>query len=833
MPTSLTIETASVCEYFPSGPLSLARQRSARANFVITIDGRMQAGPAVGVGECTIWTSSADERAQAMYFVQDALDHLIGSTQSLDDAPWDLADRLGPLVKGLRLGRPQGLTPVNRRRCIYGLESALLELLASIRPVTTQAQHSVHIARMADAASTASLGPGSPPAVFLRSTGDLDHDHRALDRTGPGHGTYILEVPYAVPDEALDHYVESIASLLVQRPGARIVLDAQTRVTDLDRVEELQGAADSAVVSRLGNRAGELLIMAGYGIRTPERLERLLTRNIRALHLRSAQVGSLLQLHALANRARAGKPDLYIAVSAPRGGSRLSDLTCQRLTALTPAVDAFVPGLDSVEAAVTFDSDPEATPDGGLPAPAKVRFDELIPIAGSYTYLSEKATADAEPHVYAAEADSLGLSHDALRSSLVQRSALAHGFHTTRYSTTTFTADQGSDPSLLFGASARSPVSSHTAYVISDGHKGAAQALLERAGAPVPEGRIFAIADETGALAYAHAAGFPLVAKPASGTGGTGVTLNIQDDAQLLSAFETIRTYPRYAHGDVLIQRHMPGDIYRIVVGDGRVLAAIRRRRPLVVGDGRRSIAELIIATNSPRRLNPRLRNAPITIEASAAFLEQQGRTVRDIPRAGESVYLGTNADGAMWGDSFDVSGDLHPTIAAAMVSAVAAIPGLRFCGVDVLIEDHRRPLHDQQVGICELNSCPELTTPEFPVYGAGSASANVLFQGAAQRYGLSTGRASAEPRVRLVAARVSDSERFSRWLKDQAAARSIQLSLVDQTEHQVEAQLSGSLVAVTSLCSLAIKGPQGTAVGRIETFPIPDTEATSVKARP
>ena len=204
---------------------------------------------------------------------------------------------------------------------------------------------------------------------------------------------------------------------------------------------------------------------------------------------------------------------------------------------------------------------------------------------------------------------------------------------------------------------------------------------------------------------------------------------------------------------------------------------------------------------------------------------------MQDIPPSGEQVYLGTNADGAMWGDSFDISDELHPTIATAMVDAIAAIPGLRFCGVDVLIEDHRQPLDEQQVGICELNSCPELTTPEFPVYGSGSPSADVLFVGAAQRHDLVTDHTTTVPRVQLFASDVSDPERFVRWLTMQAAARDIQLEVVDQRDHHVRAHLSGSLVAVTSLCSLAISGPQRTTVGRVETSPLPETDETSVGA--
>ncbi|HIZ36679.1 MAG TPA: hypothetical protein H9815_12950 [Candidatus Ruania gallistercoris] len=822
-PTSLTIDTASICEYFTSGPLSLARQRTARANLAIRIDCQVGDATLTGSSECVIRADSAAERARALRYVERGLGHLVGTTATVDASASDLSTALAPLVQGLHLPEHGALSPMNQRRANLGLESALLELVAASGRLGAEPPHP------AQTATTDAAAASTAPVTYLRSTGDLSTDRQVLKQTGPLTGTYILDLPHPTPEDELDRHVAALSRLLKGQPKARIVLDCRMRVRDLDRVEALQAIADDARTGWFTRRTGEVLIMAGYGVRTLERLRALTTRNIRAVHLRPTHVGSLLGLNRLATQARTDKPGLFIAMSAPGGGSQLSAVPCQRAAVLTSAVDVFLPSLEPAASSAAVADDSGRSGTGAQPTPVRIRYDELVPLAGTYAHLSAAdATDSVAPHVYSDEADSLGLSHDALRSSLVQRSAIAHSFRTTRYSSTTFTATEGADgPALLFGASARSPVSSHSAYVIADGHKGAAQALLERAGAPVPQGRIFGIADTAGALAYARRVGYPLVTKPASGTGGTGVTLNIQDEAQLRAAFETIRGYPRYANGDVLIQRHVPGDIYRIVVGDQRVLAAIRRRRPLVVGDGRRTIAELVIATNSPRRLNPRLRNAPITIEAAAAFLEHHDRTVHDVPRPGEQVYLGTNADGAMRGDSLDVSDELHPSIAAAMVKAVSAIPGLRFCGVDVLIEDHRRPLDEQQVGICELNSCPELTTPEFPVYGSGSAAADVVFQGAAQRRGVRTGDSTTTPRVRLSASDVSHPDRFVAWLTKLAAARGVQLDALEQQGRGVQAHLAGSLVAVTSLASLAIRGPQRTTVGRVETSPLPGTVET------
>ena len=80
---------------------------------------------------------------------------------------------------------------------------------------------------------------------------------------------------------------------------------------------------------------------------------------------------------------------------------------------------------------------------------------------------------------------------------------------------------------------------------------------------------------------------------------------------------------------------------------------------------------------------------------------------------------------------------------------------------------------------------------------------------------------------MRLSASDVSHPDRFVAWLTKQAAARGVQLDALEQQDHGVQAHLAGSLVAVTSLASLAIRGPQRTMVGRVETAPLPETVET------
>src|SRR5690606_32909261 len=88
-------------------------------------------------------------------------------------------------------------------------------------------------------------------------------------------------------------------------------------------------------------------------------------------------------------------------------------------------------------------------------------------------------------------------------------------------------------------------------------------------------------------------------------------------------------------------------------------------------------------------------------------------------------------------GDWIEVLEELHPTVEEAAVAAVAAVPELTFCGVDMLLEDHRLPINQQDAGVCELNSCPELVSPQFPLFGTPRPVARWLCETAAAKSGV------------------------------------------------------------------------------------------------
>lgn len=155
--------------------------------------------------------------------------------------------------------------------------------------------------------------------------------------------------------------------------------------------------------------------------------------------------------------------------------------------------------------------------------------------------------------------------------------------------------------------------------------------LLRVVGVPVPAGRTSASADE--AWEAAQDVGLPVVLKPVDGHQGKGVSVNLASEADVRTAYAIARAY-----GKVLVERYVTGDDYRLLVVGGRLVAAARRDPAQVLGDGRRSVAELVALVNQDPRRRPGHSSVLTRIrldEAARLVLAQQGLTEASVPEAG------------------------------------------------------------------------------------------------------------------------------------------------------------------------------------------------------
>lgn len=413
------------------------------------------------------------------------------------------------------------------------------------------------------------------------------------------------------------------------------------------------------------------------------------------------------------------------------------------------------------------------------------------------------------------------LGSNGTKGHLLEREALRLGLTTTRFSKGAFLASDGEQPPLTFKWS-RSPRSSAVSLALCT-HKEATRMRLRRSGVPVPKGRTFAYGDFESATAFAARIGYPVVVKPAMGVRGIGVVANIGSEQELRAAFDHL-IGSRLGRDDFIVEQHIPGRDYRIVVVGDEVIAAILREPASVEGDGEHSIAELMVNKNTFRRLNPHLWGRPVKYGDAARYrLERAGLSLTSVPALGQQVLLSNSCSLSQGGDSIDVLDELHPSIREACVQAVRAVPGLWFCGVDFLVEDHTRPLSQQQAGICELNAHAAIGNCEYPLYGTPRQVARTVMQQCVDHFGLEGHDKPADQ----LALRLTIRGRVTRvgyrtWLQRHAIDFGLTGWVRNLDPEAVEAVLVGAAAPASALAAAAVLGPRRAHPASVTTEHIP-----------
>ncbi|WP_373893900.1 acylphosphatase [Virgibacillus sp. CBA3643] len=253
---------------------------------------------------------------------------------------------------------------------------------------------------------------------------------------------------------------------------------------------------------------------------------------------------------------------------------------------------------------------------------------------------------------------------------------------------------------------------SDEAFAVCEDKELTKQHLL-KGNVPVPQGKMFEehIDDEEIISSCANMR-FPLVVKPTNGNAGKGVFANIQS----LEDFRDIVSYIRHElnYPEIIVEDYIPGEEFRIVVIEDRVLGAMNRRPTSVVGDGIHSIKQLIYRKNQIRKMNPHLTSRLIKVDREVEdLLHRDGHTLKTVPEEGERVFLREKSNLSAGGDAIDVTDELTPELKNIAINAGKAIPGLAHYGVDMIVDK------ENNTGvILEVNARPGIGGHLFPMEG-------------------------------------------------------------------------------------------------------------------
>ena len=239
--------------------------------------------------------------------------------------------------------------------------------------------------------------------------------------------------------------------------------------------------------------------------------------------------------------------------------------------------------------------------------------------------------------------------------------------------------------------------------------------VLAKEGIKVPVGEEFDSLAEA-KISINNYIGKPIVIKPKSTNFGTGINIfpegaNAED---IERAFEIAFKFDK----TVLIEEFIKGKEYRFLVIDDKVVGILHRVPANVLGDGVKTIRELVELKNQ----NPLRGKGYVTPlekinlgENEAIFLKQQNKNFDYVPLAGETVYLRENSNISTGGDSIDYTDDIPQKFKDIAVKASKAA-GAKICGVDMMLEDYSD--ENTNYAIIEINFNPAIHIHSYPFIG-------------------------------------------------------------------------------------------------------------------
>jgi cyanophycin synthetase len=267
---------------------------------------------------------------------------------------------------------------------------------------------------------------------------------------------------------------------------------------------------------------------------------------------------------------------------------------------------------------------------------------------------------------------------------------------------------------------------SHIAVSIAS-DKQLTKTLLDQAGCPVPAGETVTSLEHAQRLAKRIGL---VTIKPLDGNQGKGVTVAVSAPDDVERAFAFAQKYGRR----VIVEEHLRGRDYRVLVTGRKIAAASWRRPPHVTGDGVSTVGALVARENSnPARGDGHtniLTRIPLD-ELALDVLAKQGYTLDSVLAEGASVDLRGNANLSTGGTAEDVT-DLLPQETRDICIRAARTIGLDVAGIDIVCQNIGEPLRAQRGGIIEVNAAPGIRMHQYPSRGtprdAGAAIVDALF---------------------------------------------------------------------------------------------------------
>lgn len=193
--------------------------------------------------------------------------------------------------------------------------------------------------------------------------------------------------------------------------------------------------------------------------------------------------------------------------------------------------------------------------------------------------------------------------------------------------------------------------------------------------------------------------GYPVVVKPVYGEKGYGVTAGILNAQELAFAVQSLLDQGM----SVLVDKHLNGNEYRVMIYDGEIVGVTKRSKPQIVGDGKHNVKSLIRLFNEGQTKSSKCHNV------NENLINKQGFSMSDDPLNGQIIIISNVANMSNGGgiDKVDLV-EIHPDN-IAMFKKAAQVCDLKLTGIDFITPSLLLPYYKMQgeCGILEMNTGP------------------------------------------------------------------------------------------------------------------------------
>ena len=200
--------------------------------------------------------------------------------------------------------------------------------------------------------------------------------------------------------------------------------------------------------------------------------------------------------------------------------------------------------------------------------------------------------------------------------------------------------------------------------------------FLRERGFPVPPQELYSSFNKALDFLEQHRV---IVVKPCMQWGARGVATNITTPDDLKTALRNARRF----EPDILLEKMVAGEDYRLVYINYRFVSALQRRPACVVGNGRSTVRKLITAQNRRSTKIDPVHRIPLDRE-TVRFLHMNGCTLDSIPETGQKITVRQTANYHTGGSVHDITEQVSPDL-IDLGSRIVKAAGLPVAGIDCM----------------------------------------------------------------------------------------------------------------------------------------------------